>query len=508
MSETISQFNPEVDAPTDDEYIKSRALFENYLSTREAALRRERPEGEALYAVQESARAWIEESGILAEKPDYEHYDEALVQKKIGGLVNFLRANHSDQVSELELQATELFIKTTFGMYQTRPADGEAAPDADGSFAFVVPARMSRHNTEYGEEVEPAIPAFRYLPNELRAQMMTGIAPFIIDVYKKDACGKRGYLVFAPIFGDMMEDYQDELMEALRIAQQTVNDTVDFAQERLGVELVGLGATLPAITNFGKAINNEKVITTTGHGGTVQLIKETVRSGILQGYTSRRKMPDSQTEIGVIGLGSIGSSIAHLMADDFKDSQLNLYDKKERRVQQAAERLAKYNGRIKTFDSVGQLINQSDVIVSAVTSKVPVLELGLETMADKFVVDDSQPGAFDPNEVEQLNGRVAWVIGTNAQNIERHDYDYATMHDPKHDIFGCEAEVAALSIYAQELRERGMSQSVVKRIIAKLALQESVTPKSARLIGALFKKYDISAAPLQAFGKLIEPPSE
>lgn len=489
-----------------DQFTTSRAVFERYLATRELSNAETKVAGAELHAIQESVRNWIDQNDVLSGAAEYDNYDRTRVDNKIGGLINFLRQNHSETVLECELQTTEMFIDSTFAMYDARNEDSMVAHDADGSFAFVVPARVSRNSTEYGQEVEPVIPALRYVPNELRATMMVGLPPFVIDRYQIDDQGKRGYLIFAPVFGDLMEDYGANIPEALRVARQNVNDSVDFAQQRFGVEVVGLGATLPALTRFGKSITNKNVITTTGHGGTVQLIKKAVCAGIERGYVGDGNFSTDELTIGVLGLGSIGASIAELMSFEFPTAKITVHDTDSQKTEKTHGLLSnRYGARVTASNEVSELIGTSNVVVSAVTSKIDLS--GTFDLSGKLIVDDSQPGAFAPAEVEGLGGRVVWPLGRSENNVRRENYDYGTLNDASYDLFGCEAEAAILARYAEELRTRGMDNVTTQRIVGKVALQGPVNPQNARLIGALFKKHQVEAAPLQVFGTLTTPPA-
>ena len=497
------------DTAEDETETTSRELFNHYFDLRDQAGEVEKVEGEALHAVQEATRSWLASGDLLAlpENDDscvpsgrflyYTEFSEELARKRILGLVDYLEQHHADQVHPAELAATRAFIESTYAMYNETPApDSEVASDADGSFAFIVPARMSRKNTEYGQEVEPVIPAFRYLPNELRSQMLVGLPPFVIDQYREDEQGRRGYLILAPVYGDMMDD-MSSLTELINAAHGNVNAAVDFAHRRFGVKTVGLGATLPALTSYGKSITNPNVITTTGHGGTAELINMTIESA-LQG-----RRPES---VGVLGLGAIGASIAEIVAEKYP-IPVNVYDTKASKIGRLmAKNAGLENPKFALSSSEKDLIDNSEVIVSAITSELDPEALGITTMEGKIYVDDSQPGSLDPAKARALGGTLLWVIGSDSQGdtVTRRGYDYATLVDQHTDVFGCEAEAASLYKYGQELLQRGMPEAAAERIVRKVALREAVTPQSAGRIGALFRKFGIVAAQPQAFGEPVQ----
>lgn len=504
VEEIPQPVNPSGALDSLNEGIASRDLLENYFEWRSMAANVDKPQGKELASIQADTRAWVEQQGILEVPTNkdecishYSEYSEDNIRGKYHSLASYLRENYSGVISEAEFQATQLFIDSAFGVYADRPNEGhEVMEDADGSFAFVVPARVSRHNSEYGREVEPSIPLLRYLPNELRSQMLVGLPPFIIDTYKRDEDGRRGYLVLAPVFGDMVEDLDKaggNLKDMQTIAEQNVNDAVDFAYQRFGVQVVGLGAVLPALTKFGQKITNPNVITTTGHGGTAELVIQTMESGL-------QRMERDLGRIGVLGMGSIGASIAEVLITRYPDADISIYDTRPGSV----ERVVKRNpDKFTVAESDVDLVTESDVVISAITGKFNLDQVE-RLERNPLVVDDSQPGSFDPVQTKKLGGNVVWVVGEDTVGIAtRREYDYATMVNPNTDVFGCEAEAAILYAYLRDLKKRGLGEAA-ERIVRRVALRESVTANKVRLIGTLFDRYGIKASQPQAFGEPVD----
>ncbi|HEX8763165.1 MAG TPA: NAD(P)-binding domain-containing protein [Candidatus Saccharimonadales bacterium] len=480
----------------------SLRLFDECFELRDEALAVKKIQGEELEEVQEAARGFLLETGIVDLPVDpeariayYTDYNEDLTRKKILSFVDYLERNHADKVNVVELEATRAFIDSTYAMYQDGIEENRVIADADGSFAFVVPARVGRDHADYGKEVEPPLPALRYVPNELRAAMMAGLPPFVIDTYQRSEDGKRGYLVFAPVFEDMRTDLAD-VRNPMQYLRKNVNDAVDFARRRFGVEVVGLGATLPAITRYGKEITNPDVITTTGHAGTVDLIRDTVE---LNADGRRLK------KIGVLGLGSIGESIVRVMAEEHPEATIAVYDRQSALIGRAtrdASVLENGEKQIIAMENEKAVIDTSEVVISAITSQLDLKTLGIQSLEGKIIVDDSQPGSMTPEQVKELGGTLLWVIGrdVNGRVANRRGYDYATMVDSRTDVFGCEAEAASISAYRAELRTRGMTESVINRITDKIALKGPVTVQHVRYMSALFTKFGILPSEPQAFG--------
>lgn len=506
MSEALIHFTPETNryAPdlkvvsNDDLASDGRVLFDQYFELRQKVVAAEKPEGEELAQIQAQVAEWARnQSGIGVDMPftydDYAKPSKEKITERYELLSAYLKENFANKVSEDEIEASRLFVESAFGMYEEIPEDGTMHPDADGSFAFVVPTRLSRKNTEYGEEVEPIMPILRYLPNEMRAGFAVGLPPLILDTYSREVDGKRGYLVLAPIWTDMMEDL--DMGEAFDAAVKRVNDTINFAHGRLGAEIQGLGAIIPALTSFGRNIENPNVITTTGHGGTIQLIMETLSRAVDEKYIQ----PEQLKKIGILGLGSIGHSIAEITRDNYPESEIKVFDIRAEKM----EKLVTSIGAV-AAKSEAEVLRDSEVIISAVTSHIDVEALGLtaEDLDGKLIIDDSQPCSFTPEQVEKLGGTVAWVIGRNG--IERSSYNFGgSMADDKKEIFGCEAEAATMSAYYKDLIKAGKSEAEAKEAVREIALRSAVTPEKVRPIAELFKAYGVKAAPLQAFGRYL-----
>lgn len=494
----------------------SYAAFKAYLDSRKLCQEARKMSDESAAIVRGHVTNWIEEAELFGDELPYGVYSKEVVSKNIGGLIDYLSSHHPD-VTDIELETTRQFVDSSFAMFEDSKRDS-IAEDADGSAAFIVHIRTSRVFPDYDSEIDPVIPALRYVPGELRASFMVGLPPFIIDQYKPTPDGKKANLICAPFFLDSMlegitssEDYSRRLEQAIGAVQ----DSVDFAHNRLGSSQIGFGAILPSITKYGQSVESGETSVTTGHGGTAVLIKESARQAVERGFVSEEAL----NSLGLLGLGSIGASVADIMLDDFRNTDFMLFDlaslKIERTLNNMKNKINESDDGTATVSPAGnvrELLEKSSIIVSAVTTPIDLYkEFDIDpnnpekpqVLKGKFIIDDSQPASFTPEQVEALGGKVTWVVGRDTKNaIARDWYDYGTMSDER-DLFGCEAEVNALALYSRELSGRGMPDKTTKSIIGKLAIRKAVTPQAARYISALFKKYGIEPSEFQAFGKLI-----
>lgn len=113
----------------------------------------------------------------------------------------------------------------------------------------------------------------------------------------------------------------------------------------------------------------------------------------------------------------------------------------------------------------------------------------------KVIIDDSQPGSFDREQVEARGGSLVWVVGqdtSKSQALHRkggYNFGETAGLYGKGAVWGCEAEAA--SIYLEDRQE--------------LAVRSHVTPEMAIAIGGLCRSIGVGvASPLQSFGSPVK----
>jgi hypothetical protein len=349
------------------------------------------------------------------------------------------------------------------------------------SYAFIIPTRASRFNDDYWEEVYDFFPALRYLSNHDAFLFLSSIPPFRIEMYGKTGEPSSGVLIFAPIFTDMLKDHRSKLLLSRKVRKR-INETVQFAHSRFGVKYVGLGATLPRLTNYGKSIK-AKVITTTGHAGTTALIKRTV----LEVIKNKPNLSNDLT-IGFIGGGAIGLSSMQSLADALPEAKFIAYDKRDEVNKKNKNALKKYGKKLEVANSNRELIDNSELIVSAITSSINLKNVDL---AGKVIVDDSQPGSFSREQVQECGGELIWVVGEDSSKesfvTRRQGYSYGKngLHSSTN-VWGCEAEVASIAYLDAP----------------EYAVQEAVSLEKIDAIDEIFEKIGITVAPFQSHGQI------
>ncbi len=418
--------------------------------------------------------------------PNYGTYDRdtlTIKYRKLATILMNLGVDGADVEQELE-QSLD-YINHSYDLFE-----GKKDAGYDASFAFLVPTRLNSKDTKYSGEIYPYLPILQRVDPLTRQRTFQGMCPAVLDTYIQDEQGRKGVMVFTPVFEDMPNDINN-LTTTLHITRKIVNDTVDFAHNKLGASIVGLGATLPKYTKLGRTIKVPGANITTGHGGTVWLIGETVNK-------AQESVKGGGSEyIGMIGLGAIGASSAEYILDD-PNRRVILFDRATSTAQKVYMQLAERygSGRVLMANNIGEVLVKSNIIVSAVTSPIGMdldPQLADIDLTGKIIIDDSQPGCFNKGEIEARGGLLAWVIGEDMSlsNIltKEHGFSYGGWGpvSDRREIWGCEAEAGSIShMEAYDL-----------------ATTTAISPEVARRIGRICEQSGVRVAKLQSFGQYL-----
>ncbi|HSX34390.1 MAG TPA: NAD(P)-binding domain-containing protein [Candidatus Saccharimonadales bacterium] len=474
---------------------RGRAAVEEYFNMRghaELVKRDIDPETQkTLYAESE---AWLKENAPEILEPgtpeEYATYDREKVTGRLVGLAKHMYHKHHEHVTGFEVDATEAFVDAAFTMWEAKD-DPSGEKLMNGSFAFVVPPRVSRETPEYGKELNELVHVLRLVKPELRAAMLRGVPPWVVDFYHKDERGNQGLLICANVTGDMRSDLSTG--EMVMTSRGIINDAVDLAADGFGAWAIGYGATFPGIMKFGEATRRQDVVTTTGHAGTIVEIAKAI--------DQRHPNRETVERMGVIGLGAIGARAAEVLADLYPNAQVRIYDETASRIGKAMK--ARPERFIPAADNA-EVIRESDVVVSAITRQISLRALGLteKDVAGTVVVDDSQPGCFDATEVESLGGAVLWPIGSDENGLITREFcGYGDlMVNKRTDLFGCEAEVASLVAMYNELRGMGFDHAHAANMARQQAVRGPVNLQQVQAASDRFDRYGIGAAEPQSFG--------
>jgi predicted amino acid dehydrogenase len=384
---------------------------------------------------------------------------------------------------------TQQFVDNAFGIYKGRVKSRRY------KWVFAVPGRVEDSaGNEYASEVTPFLPILdpRYGVDARTTQFTTtSLAPSVIETYVgRD--GEKGAVVWTPLHVNAeartdAESWRKFAVENTKGIRRSVDQMAGFALKRLGAQVMGLGASLPSFTQFGKTIKQEGLVTTTGHAGTVHLLNETVRHVIeTQGM-------DEQT-IGLLGAGSIGSAWAELILQEKEGHRVSVYDRNSGQVDNLRQKVDA--AQVDVHSDELSVLRSAAIIVSAITETLDLDELERSAgeridLSGKIIIDDSQPGAFDRAQVEDRGGSLVWVVGQDASvdhalhRVGGYNFGEKAGLYGKGSLWGCEAEVGVLCLEGR----------------SDLAVNSHVTPQMAAAIGGLCRSIGVGvASPLQSFG--------
>lgn len=433
--------------------------------------------------------------------PDYSSFSRARLLANLDMTAAVVaEETDADRIELAEALAdSQCFVHSAFDYFEGKRDLGRSI-----ARAFCVPMRSTRDDEFSASESTPFLPLYdpqRFgVDSDKRMRGMYGIPPTPLDTYtKSDADNETGALVLVPVYADMLTDPWTDVNDLAAVSGLILKAAIQFAHIRLGAKVVGLGATLPhpSVTNFGQHLHAidgmEGLITTTGHGGTVYMIVETVRKVLYE--TSI----ESGGRIGVIGgAGSIGWSTIVALLEMIEDHKIHSYD---RRVMDLNS-YATLSDRIHVAESAADVLRETNIIVAAVTGRIDLddKEFAGIDLAGKIIIDDSQPGCFARRQVEERNGKLVWVVGedsssskfisrdglhTNGVPYNYGDHSGLVGH---HSEFACGQEAAVIAKYGAY----------------EHAVGGPVTPDDVRTIGRLLKDAGATVAPFQASGKPVE----
>lgn len=345
-------------------------------------------------------------------------------------------------------------------------------------FVFAISTRASKSDATYWGEVYEFFPFLESLSIEDAYAFLVRIPPFKICGYKLEG-RDVGAAIFVPVLADLALDIRLKL-KLSGVVRGRINDSMLFAKNNLGAEIVGLGGVLPKLTNYGKSINT--VLTTTGHAGTTLLLVDT-----FEGLISEIGLNKDDT-VGFIGGGGIGVAAMNSLTKKYPNQNYLIYDKRDDVNSQNCDRLKASNINVRIAADNLELLKESRIVVSAITGQVSVDGINL---ADTYIIDDSQPGSFAKKEVEDAGGKLVWVAGRGSgellpKRVGGYRFGPNGLLDDK-TYWGCEAEL--ISLYLSQ----NFSQAV----------ERPVTANDLEMVGSLFERYKISASEFQAYGEKV-----
>jgi hypothetical protein len=379
---------------------------------------------------------------------------------------------------------------------------------------FAVPLRHNGVDPIYSTDSDAFLPLFSRefgISADIQLRAILGLPPTVIETnFQGTGPGQNGVTICVPLFSTMIEDINPDhadpgqTAELLRIGSTIMARAAYLAHVQLGAKVMGLGGTLPKVSGFGASFKHHPthdmsgLVTTTGHGGTVHLILETVRA-----LQTTKTFGRQDSKLGVIGAaGSIGWSSVVCLHDLFDKSEIRVND---HRHEVLHDKIASYqHGRLlHQRSTVIDVLRESNIIVAAVTRPIdldaidPHAELDLR---GKAIIDDSEPKAFRRAQVEARGGFLLNVAGqahSGFAALRRDGHWTAGPQTPY--AFGDEAGLLGDSSWGCDVERVMISSSGAHTE----AITDEVTPNNVRSIGRLCAQAGVGVAPFQSFNQAV-----
>jgi hypothetical protein len=403
------------------------------------------------------------------------------------------------------------FADTAFTNLQGRR--GDVFDDRRIDSVFAVPLRHNGVDEIYSTDSDAFLPLFSRefgISADIQLRAILGLPPTVIETnFQGTGPGENGVTICVPLFSTMIEDINPDnadpalTAELLRIGSAIMARAAFLAHVRLGAKVMGLGGTLPKVSGFGAGFKHHPthdmsgLITTTGHGGTVHLILETVRA-----LQATKTFGRQDSKLGVIGAaGSIGWSSVVCLHELFGTSEITVND---HRHEVLHDKIASYQhaGLLHQRDTVIDVLRESNIIVAAVTRPIDLDVIdphGELDLRGKAIIDDSEPKAFRRAQVEARGGFLLNVAGQADSGFRalRRDGHWSAGQTPY--AFGDEAGLLGDSSWGCDVERVMISSSGAHTE----AITDEVTPHNVRSIGRLCAEAGVGVAPFQSFNQAV-----
>jgi len=285
----------------------------------------------------------------------------------------------------------------------------------------------------------------------------------------------EGYIIAVLLSGKQM------MFLPLNLVRQRILETILFAQNKLGVEIVGLGSLITSVTDGGRwLVNIPQVKLTITHGDTYSIV--VAKEGI-EKILNLCKFEKEKTKIAIVGAyGLIGREIVKFLAQN--GYPLILIEKTEEKVNLIKEKLREINLENKIFLAS---INLKDIfpadLVITVTSHPSALLKSEHLKTGVIIYDIAQPMNVSPELIKKRPD----IIKIDGAYVDIDDIDLGfDMGPPKGTTFACLVETIMMALEGEKNHHVG-------------EINEDYLGKTKEWA----KKYGFSHAPLTCFGKPI-----
>jgi len=285
----------------------------------------------------------------------------------------------------------------------------------------------------------------------------------------------KGYIIATLLTGRQMMTLPQ------KVVRKRILDTILFAQNKLGIEVIGLGALTASLTDGGKwLVEQPQVKLTVTHGDTygVAVAEEGIEK-ILNIYNFEKE----KNIIAIVGaFGLIGRAIVKFLAK--KGYSLILIEKTEEKVSLIKEKLREINLENKIFLASTNLkdIFPADLVITA-TSHPSALLQSEHLKSRTIIYDIAQP----MNVSQELIKERPDIIKIDGAYVDINGIDLGfNMGPPRGATFACLVETMMMALEGDKNHRVG-------------EIDEGYLEKTKEWA----KKYGFPHAPFTCFGKPI-----
>jgi hypothetical protein len=379
---------------------------------------------------------------------------------------------------------------------------------------FAVPLRHNGVDAIYSTDSDAFLPLLGRefgIDADIQLRSILGLPPTVIETnFQGTGPGQNGVTICVPLFSTMIDDINPDnadpgqTAELLRIGSAIMARAGFLAHVQLGAKVMGLGGTLPKVSGFGASFKYHPthdmsgLVTTTGHGGTVHLILETVRA-----LQTTKTFGRQDSKLGVIGAaGSIGWSTVVCLHDLFGKNEIGVNDHRHKVLQDKIESY-QHARLLHQSNTVIDVLRESNIVVAAVTRPIDLDTIdphGDLDLRGKAIIDDSEPKAFRCAQVEARGGFLLNVAGqahSGFRALRRDGYWTGGPRTPY--AFGDDAGLLGHSSWGCDVERVMISWSGAHTE----AITDEVTPQNVRTIGRLCAEAGVGVAPFQSFNRAV-----
>ncbi|WP_026487026.1 NAD(P)H-binding protein [Caldanaerobius polysaccharolyticus] len=333
-------------------------------------------------------------------------------------------------------------------------------------FAFLI------HPIEY-DDIFRKLKFLQKVPKGVVKSLMTVLPPVKvskIEGVKSPYGSTEGYFVAVPLVSDQM----------LSLPEDTVMKKIIKAgklAEKLGAEIVGLGAMTSVVGDAGITVaKNLNIAVTTGNSYTVATaIEGTIKAAEIMG----KDIKDCNAVV-IGATGSIGKVCAEILARQVKE--LALVARNREKLRDFAETLMYKTGISPTITSdVGEALRNADVVIT-VTSAVDTVIQPEHLKPGAVVCDVARPRDVSKEVVEKRDD-VLVIEGGVVEVPGDVDFHFNFGFPPK-TSYACMAETMILAMEGR---------------IENFSLGRDMTVEQVEEIAALAKKHGFKLAGFRSF---------